>query len=448
MKRVAIAFVLIAATLPLTACFGGGGSKSSKKATAKHPVTLTVWVGWSASTHELAVFKRLVSEYDKNHPEVRVKVVGDIVDNKILAAIRSGNVPDVASTFTSSNVGAFCPSGAWIDLGPYIKRAHVDMHSFTKTPLYYTQYKGKRCALPLLADTFGLYYNKTLFAKHGIKQPPRTISELTADAKKLTETNPDGSLKVVGFDPFYGFYDGAPNKVLRYASLFGGHYADKQGHSILSRDPAWAKELTWVKSLVDWYGYGRLVRFQAGLGDEFSSSNAFEKGKLAMAEDGEWRVAFIQREHPELKYGTAPMAVADNHPELYGSGHVNGTIIGIPKGVKHPDEAWALVKYLTTNTHFLAQFSNGIRNVPTTLASARSPEIKPDPHFAPFLNIINNPHSTTAPITAVGAAYQQFIQNFAVKWQAGHVSDLHAGLVNLDKQIDAQLKQAQRGGAP
>src|ERR671931_933673 len=84
MKRVAIAFVLIAATLPLTACFGGGGSKSSKKATAKHPVTLTVWVGWSASTHELAVFKRLVSEYDKNHPEVRVKVVGDIVDNKIL----------------------------------------------------------------------------------------------------------------------------------------------------------------------------------------------------------------------------------------------------------------------------------------------------------------------------------------------------------------------------
>src|SRR5919201_2286953 len=285
MKRVAIAFVLIAATLPLTACFGGGGSKSSKKATAKHPVTLTVWVGWSASTHELAVFKRLVSEYDRNHPEVRVKVVGDIVDNKILAAIRSGNVPDVASTFTSATIGAFCPSGAWIDLGPYIKRAHVDMHSFTKTPLYYTQYKGKRCALPLLADTFGLYYNKTLFAKHGIKQPPRTISELTADAKKLTETNPDGSLKVVGFDPFYGFYDGAPNKVLRYASLFGGHYADKQGHSILSRDPAWAKELTWVKSLVDWYSYGRLVRFQAGLGDEFSSSNAFEKGKLAMAED-------------------------------------------------------------------------------------------------------------------------------------------------------------------
>jgi multiple sugar transport system substrate-binding protein len=81
---------------------------------------------------------------------------------------------------------------------------------------------------------------------------------------------------------------------------------------------------------------------------------------------------------------------------------VNGTIIGIPKGVKHPDQAWNLVKYLTTNTHFLAEFSNAIRNVPTTLDSAKSSEIQPDPHFAPFLKIIANPKSNTAPITEAG----------------------------------------------
>jgi multiple sugar transport system substrate-binding protein len=454
MKRFATACVLLAATLPLAGCFGGGGSdksnnaSASTSASASKPVTITAWVGWSAATHELKEFKRLVAEYDAKHPEVTVKVVGDIVDDKITAAIRSGNVPDVVSTFTSSNVGTFCPTGAWVDLAPYLTRDHIDMGSFTKTPLYYTQYKGTRCALPLLADTFGLYYNKDMFAKAGITRPPRTMSELTVDAKKLTQKNADGSLKVVGFDPASGFYDGAPNKVLRFGSLFGGKYSDAQGNSILATDPAWAKELTWQKNLVDWYGYGKLVRFQAGLGDEFSASNAFEKGKLAMNEDGEWRVAFIKNEHPELNYATAPMPVDDAHPELYGSGHVNGTIIGIPKGVNHPDQAWNLVKYLTTNTHFLAEFSNAIRNVPTTLVSAKSPEIQPDPHFAPFLKIIANPKSNTAPITEAGAAYQQLIQDFALKWQAGHVSDLHAGLVNLDKQIDAQLKQAKQGGAP
>jgi multiple sugar transport system substrate-binding protein len=442
MKRVATTCLLLVAALGLTAC-GSSSKKSSGKAT-----TITAWVGWSASTHELAAFKRLVAEYDKKHPDVKVKVVGDIDDNKIIAAIRSGHVPDVVSTFTSSNAGSFCKTGAWIDLGPLLKKDKVDMDNFTKTPLYYTQYKGKRCALPLLADTFGLYYNKALFAKAGLKRPPRTMSELSAYAKKLTQRNPDGSLKVVGFDPFYGFYDGAPNKVLRFASLFGGKYIDDQGHSALAQSSAWENELEWQKSLVDWYGYDRLVRFQAGLGDEFSASNAFEKGKLAMAEDGEWRVAFIKLEHPELKYGTAPMAVANDHPELYGSGHVNGTIIGIPRGVKHKDEAWKLLKYLTTDDHFLAQFSNAIRNVPTTKTSLKSDEIDPDPHCAPFLKIIDNPHSSTAPITPVGAAYQTLIQNFAIKYQAGHVSDLHSGLVNLDKQIDAQLKQAQAGEAP
>src|SRR2546423_2976697 len=222
MKRVAAASLLFAAILSLSACRGSG---SKSKASASHPVTLRVWAGWSASTHELAVFKSVVAEYDANHPEVKIKVVGDIVDTKILAAIRSGNVPDVVSSFTSSNVGKYCPTGTWIDLAPYLKKDKINMADFTKTPLYYTQYKGKRCALPLLADTFGLYYNKAMFKAAGIKSPPKTMVKLTADAQKLTQKNPDGSFKVVGFDPASGFYDGAPNKVLRFASLFGGHYS-------------------------------------------------------------------------------------------------------------------------------------------------------------------------------------------------------------------------------
>ena len=65
--------------------------------------------------------------------------------------------------------------------------------------------------------------------------------------------------------------------------------------------------------------------------------------------DGEWRVAFIKSEHPELNYGTAPFPVADASPTCYGAGYITGSIIGIPKTAKHKDEAWQLVKYLATN---------------------------------------------------------------------------------------------------
>jgi multiple sugar transport system substrate-binding protein len=409
---------------------------------------ITIWVGWSKSTHEFGVFQRLINEYNRTHPSVQVKAVSDINDDKIIAAIRSGNVPDVVSSFASSNVGSYCSSGGWINLSPYLKQSHINVNIFPAASRYYTQYNGVRCALPLLADDFGLYYNKTLFKQAGIKRPPRTFSELTADAKKLTQKNADGSLKVVGYDPASAFYDDVPPKYTFYAPLFNAHYVDAKGHSILSKDPGWTKYFTWQKGLIDWYGYDKLQRFQAGLGQEFSPSNGFETGKLAMNIDGEWRVAFIHNEHPSLNYGTAPMPVDDAHKNLYGAGYINGTIIGIPKGSPHLKEAWDLVRYLTTNTHFLAQFSNGIRNVPSTTAALHSKEIKPDAHFATFLKIFSNSNSKTSPITAAGNAYGTLIQAFSVKWQAGHAGDLHAGLQKLDKQIDAQLKQAQAGGVP
>jgi len=346
MRRGAVAAGAIA-LLVLAASVGAVSSSASSR--QGHATTLTVWVGWSA--RELGEFKKVVAEYDKKHADVSVKVVGGINDDKITSAIRSGKVPDVVSSFTSANVGTYCGTGAWVDLAPLMKKSNISASLFPKTSQYYTQYKGKRCALPFLADVYGLYYNKTLFKKAGIKSPPKTFSELAKDAKKLTQKKSNGDIKVAGYDPFFGFYAGNAPDMTTYAPLYGAKWTDSSGKSTLSKDPQWSKFLKWQKGLVDWYGNKKLVKFHAGAADEFSASNAFEIGKLAMAMDGEWRVAFIAAEHPSLNYGTAPMPVDDAHPELYGAGYVNGTIIGIPKGVKHKDQAWDLVKYLTTNSH-------------------------------------------------------------------------------------------------
>jgi len=428
----------------LALVLSAAGSAAARPITARNATKITIWVGWAGSTHELGVFKKVVAEYDRNHADVTVTVVGNINDNKITAAIRSGNVPDVVSSFNSYDVGTYCGTGAWIDLAPLMKQSHIDASMFPTAPRYYTQYKGKRCALPLLADVYGLYYNKSLLSKAGIKSPPKTMDELTADAKKLTQRDSKGNIKVAGFDPLVGFYENVPERMI---TSFGGKWQDSKGHAILAGDPAWSKMAQWQKSLVDWYGYSKLVRFQAGLGDEFSASNAFEAGKLAMHLDGEWRVAFIADEHPSLKYGTAPMPVDSAHPELYGSGYINGTIIGIPKGVKHESQAWDLVKYLTTSSHALAVLSNGLRNVPTTRTSLTSKEIKPDVHFATFLKIFANSRSSTSPITASGVSYTDAVAHFFEQWQAGKVKNLGKGLKTLDKQLDAQVAQA-GGGVP
>ena len=200
---------------------------------------LKVWVGWSS--RELSVFKKIVAEYDKKHPEVSISVVGGIDDTKIVSAIRGGNAADVTSSFDSTNVGNYCTSGAWIDLKPLLQKDHLSLSLFPKTSVYYTSYKGTQCALPLLADTWGLYYNKALLQKAGIKSPPKTFDELTKDAKKLTQRNKDGSLKVVGFNPTRTFY--AENSPVNYGHLFGAKWLDSNGKSNLAKDPGWKQIL-------------------------------------------------------------------------------------------------------------------------------------------------------------------------------------------------------------
>jgi multiple sugar transport system substrate-binding protein len=435
MKRVVIAAAL-AAVVGLTVVTIAGGARRAS------PTKLTVWVGWSAGK-ELVTFKKVAAEYDKAHPDVTLNVVGGIDDQKITSAIRAGNAPDVVSSFNSYDVGIYCGTGAWVDLAPFMAKSHISVSLFPKATQYYTQYNGKRCALPLLADTYGLYYNSALFRKAHIRHPPRTISELTADAKKLTVRNKDGSLKVVGLDPLIGFYENVPE---RWAQAYGAKYINSKGQAILGKQPSWQKMMKWQKALVDWYGYKNLVKFQAGLGDEFSASNGFEAGKLAMNLDGEWRVAFIANEAPKLQYGTAPLPVDDAQPQLYGSGYINGTIIGLPKGGRDVDQAWQLVDWLTTNTHALAELANGLKNVPSTAASTRSKELVPDKHFETFLKIFDNKHSGTSPIMASGASYTNLVQTFWQNYQAKGSKNLGGDLNKLDSELDAQVKQAGGSG--
>src|SRR5262249_57690070 len=108
----------------------------------------------------------------------------------------------------SDDCAKSAPTAACMDLHPFVKADHLDLSSLSPpSALRYTGYKEDQCSLPMLSDAYGLYYNTDMFKAAGITAPPKTFSELEADAKILTKKNPDGSFKVVGFDPLQGFYE-------------------------------------------------------------------------------------------------------------------------------------------------------------------------------------------------------------------------------------------------
>src|SRR4029078_7947782 len=86
--------------------------------------------------------------------------------------------------------------------------------------------------------------------------------------------------------------------------------------------------------------------------------------------------------------------------------------------------------------------------VQPTTASLTSPALKPLPQFRTFLAVFGDANTTTTPITPIGAANQETFQRFSSKYLSGSKTDLEGGLAGVDKQIDAQLKQAEAGQAP
>jgi multiple sugar transport system substrate-binding protein len=429
----------IAATGVVTALLAGcmGGGSGGDVGTSAHPVTITFWHGYNLA-QDVKQIGSIIADFESKHPNIRVKATPNVSDDKLLQGLRGANSPDVVSSFTTNNVGAMC-QGALIDLNPLLDKSKVDRNLFVKARLDYTQYKGRQCTLPLLGDAFGLYYNTDMFAAAGISAPPKTWSEFTRDAVKLTKSSGE-SYQSLGFMPsFRGYETTASTMLLQYQPRW--HAAD--GKSALAGDPSVAKFFADMKSMQSALGgYSRLEKYRLGFGDEWSAQNAFEVGKVAMQLDGEWRAPLIASDGSKVKFATAPLPVPDDRVDAYGMGPITGTVIGIASKSKQQAAAWELVKYLTTDTSALVSFANEIRNLPTTIPSMNSPQLVDDPAFKSFVKIAGNKYSAAAPTTANGGNYLTLFDDFAAKWQAGKIPELQAGLKALDAQIDAANAQS------
>ncbi|MEU9888081.1 ABC transporter substrate-binding protein [Sphaerisporangium sp. NPDC051011] len=440
MPRVHTALATAAALALLVAGCTGTPTASKADDDATKDVTITFWHGWSAPS-EVAAIDANIKAFESKHPNIHVKAVGNINDDKIKQALRAGGptAPDVVSSFTTTNVGAFCSSNVLTDLKPFLDKSGIDLDAtFPKAMQNYTQYQGKRCTLPLLADSFGLYYNKNAFKAAGITAPPKTFSEFEDVAKKLTKTKGD-SYSQLGYMPnFHGYEAG----IEQYGFQFGLTYFDDQGKSNVAQDPKVVQAYQTQKKLVDALGgYAKLEKYRATFGDEFGAKNPLHTGQVAMAFDGEWRAGMAKEAGITFDLGVAPMPVPDDQADTYGRGVLAGTIIGISSKSEKQNAAWEFTKFVTTDTDAVVNFSNAIHNVPSTLDAFKSPNLTKDPYMEIFIGIAENPNTISPPVTPNGGAYLLTLKDLGYQYESGKITDLAAALKNAEEQINKDLAQ-------
>ena len=128
--------------------------------------------------------KGRIAAYEKLHTGVKIKLVlqsSDTLIGAFTTAAQTKSGPDIATQWATIPVlsqawaGAVAPLS---DLVPADQRANwIGTQENTD--------KGKLYAMPLYVIGVPLAYNKTLFAKAGLSQPPTTFQELLADCGKL-----------------------------------------------------------------------------------------------------------------------------------------------------------------------------------------------------------------------------------------------------------------------
>ena len=169
MRRGATEIALLAMIAAGAVTVGELGART----THRQATTITIWVGWSAG-HELKEFKKVVAEYDQKHPDVDVKVVGGINDDKILAALRGGQRPRRRAARSVVERRHLLPVGRLDRSRAAASRATTSTSTSSRRPPVLHAVQGQALRAAAARRRYGLYYNTALFKKAGLTGPPKT----------------------------------------------------------------------------------------------------------------------------------------------------------------------------------------------------------------------------------------------------------------------------------
>lgn len=333
-----------APTLPVLAVLVLGAVWASERVAAPEPVrdrvVVTYWEKWTG--FEADAMREVVNEFNRRQDRIHVKMLSvSGIQDKTLLATAGGNPPDVAGLY-GPNVAQYVDDHAVIPLDEYCAKYGITQDDYI--PVYWDicSFRNKIYALPTTPASTALHYNKRLLREAGFdpERPPETIEAMDAMVAKITRRDETGRVVLAGFMPSEpGWWNWG------WGFVFGGELWDGEA-KITASAPENVRAFEWVQNYSKKYGATELQSFRSGFGNFSSPQNAFLAEKVAMEIQGVWMHNFIAQFAPKLEWGASPFPHPADRPDLAGLTFADLDILVIPKGAKHPDEAFEFIRYV------------------------------------------------------------------------------------------------------
>ncbi|GAA1431532.1 extracellular solute-binding protein [Streptomyces thermospinosisporus] len=190
-----------AAGLGITALSGCGGDSDG----GSSGTTTIEW--WNISTTEptKTVWAALVKKFEAQNPKVKIKIVqleNDAYKAKMTALTSSGKLPDIFHTWGGGVLKQQVDAGLVEDLTDRTKDFSEGLLPVAKEPYLLDD---KLYGIPFDIGMVGFWYNKALFKKAGIGEPPTTWNGFLDAVRKLKSAGVT-PLALAGKETWTGMY--------------------------------------------------------------------------------------------------------------------------------------------------------------------------------------------------------------------------------------------------
>jgi multiple sugar transport system substrate-binding protein len=274
---------------------------------------------------------------------------GGFNDQTFLAAVASGNVPDLVY-LDRQKVGTYAAKGAFLPLTSCIKKHKINTKQYRIPGLNEVTYKGKIYGIPE-------FYNvRTVLIDNDVLDATKTPigwlktsnwTNLEKAAKRMYDEK-GGKVTRIGFDPKI------PEFFPLWAKANGVDILSKDGLTPHLNDPRSVAALEYTYRLIkDQGGWDKFKAFR-DTWDFFGKENQVATNKVGAWPMEQWYYNVLASTSPNVKITALQFLNKKGQPINFET----GSAWAIPKGAKHQDAACIWMKTMTSVSTWLAAAKN------------------------------------------------------------------------------------------